>query len=75
MASTSDYIVTIILIIVGCIHLGMGLVKPAGNCYYEMLKARASVCIKEEESRDKFIVGQGVLMIAFAIIFFVLELK
>ena len=72
MESSANLIITIIIIIVGCIHLGMSLYKPEGNCYYEMLKARAGVCVSEE-SRDKVIAGQGVLMIAFSIIFAVLK--
>jgi len=57
----------VVLIVLGLIHTGVAILKPEGNCYYKLLRARADVCCKEEIA-SKWIVVQGILVTIFGIL-------
>jgi hypothetical protein len=69
ISMTAAYnIVGVVLIVYGLVHTGVAILKPEGNCYYKLLRARADVCCKEEIA-SKWIIVQGILLTIFGILF------
>jgi hypothetical protein len=57
----------VILVCFGFCHFFLAHFQPKGNCYYDMVVAKASVCFSEETT-PKIIAAQGILLFTFAIL-------